>query len=896
MRHLPCRCFALALGLAVSGLACAMSLPPMGGEKEKGSLRSLYGKALEELPKQRGRAASHGNVDAARAAAASLDDHEIFKAIADGNLKAAEAAIQERIGNIGDEPEQQRVRALLQDMLGIIKQRQGDMAYALVFHGQALDTLKSAGQGGRPEAVAVRNNMAVALYFSGEFEKAEQELARIIEKAGVSPRERARALNNRGLIYADTGRQDMALVDFLNAETDARNVGNKALLAELLNNQGRLFAEKKNFHRANQAMAESHALVAPGDDIALLANVLDSWGEILVAQGNFQEARKKLLLAQEVENKANAPLVKITILMNLGKAALGLGQVPEARARFDDALQLADKIQVSVLQREVLTERGRLKAGQKEYDAAIEDYRRAIELAEKARDHLKGEGERGFIRAMAQLYRDMVGVLMKRNGKGDAEEAFSFLDRSRNAGLQEQMAGELPEIRDQQARKDILGARGILRQEAALAQQLQAVLAGGGVNPEAVRGIQAKLDAVRTQATKALSELEAKYKGQYAHFVPAALSPKYLKDIQGMLPERTVLLSYAYGDDGLFIFAITRNGPLHFRQNPALRREDLEQKIAEFRDVFKNTPPSREELRIESWDQENWRPLRDASAWLYQQLLAPIADDLKAADRVIIAPTGQLYYVPFHALGTVTPAGELDFLGLSKLVSYVAPGSMMKAFKLTGEAAAKTGKVRILALGDIQFEEPGLKQLANSRSELESVEKIFGRDASKLLLGANATKQGLITTLAQSGKPGYQFLLLSTHGILDSRHPQQSYLAMEHGKRLVATEIASLDLRGLRLVSLSACETGMADDNPGADLMSLGEYVSLSGAEAVVATLWQVDDLETARLMGRMYQDLRKNASDRAGALQRAQRELASKPESRHPFFWAPFVLYGRGW
>ena len=49
----------------------------------------------------------------------------------------------------------------------------------------------------------------------------------------------------------------------------------------------------------------------------------------------------------------------------------------------------------------------------------------------------------------------------------------------------------------------------------------------------------------------------------------------------------------------------------------------------------------------------------------------------------------------------------------------------------------------------------------------------------------------------------------------------------------------------------------------------------------------------TARLMGAFYRALVENGTSRAGALQRAQRELIADPVYRHPAYWSPFVLVG---
>lgn len=60
-----------------------------------------------------------------------------------------------------------------------------------------------------------------------------------------------------------------------------------------------------------------------------------------------------------------------------------------------------------------------------------------------------------------------------------------------------------------------------------------------------------------------------------------------------------------------------------------------------------------------------------------------------------------------------------------------------------------------------------------------------------------------------------------------------------------------------------------------------------------LATLWAVDDLETANLMQYVYAGLKEHAAEKARVLQQVQKVLITRPESRRPYFWAPFLLIG---
>ncbi|NMG61250.1 CHAT domain-containing protein, partial [Geitlerinema sp. P-1104] len=80
-----------------------------------------------------------------------------------------------------------------------------------------------------------------------------------------------------------------------------------------------------------------------------------------------------------------------------------------------------------------------------------------------------------------------------------------------------------------------------------------------------------------------------------------------------------------------------------------------------------------------------------------------------------------------------------------------------------------------------------------------------------------------------------------------------------------------LDLPACRLVILSACETGLTDFSP-----NLEEYISLglgflyAGATNVICSLWAVNDVSTAILMVKFYEEMQAQPSV-ALALKQAQ-------------------------
>ncbi|MBX3148917.1 CHAT domain-containing protein [Candidatus Obscuribacterales bacterium] len=113
--------------------------------------------------------------------------------------------------------------------------------------------------------------------------------------------------------------------------------------------------------------------------------------------------------------------------------------------------------------------------------------------------------------------------------------------------------------------------------------------------------------------------------------------------------------------------------------------------------------------------------------------------------------------------------------------------------------------------------------------------------------------------------------------------------------RLTAEELVGLDLSGCKLVTLSACQSGLGRSYTGQGVVGLRSALMGAGAKNVLISLWSVDDEATRRLMQEFYQNVLDKRMPMATALRTAQDTIKSIDRWSAPKYWAGWTLVGLG-
>ena len=321
-------------------------------------------------------------------------------------------------------------------------------------------------------------------------------------------------------------------------------------------------------------------------------------------------------------------------------------------------------------------------------------------------------------------------------------------------------------------------------------------------------------------------------------------------------------------------------------------------------------------------------------AELYAMAVAPFSEELSALERgpqdkgrvptLLWSLDGALRYVPMAALydGRQYLAERFN----NVLFTPESYGHMAAASEPAKPA------LRMLAMG-LSKSYGGLPALPGVLAELDgvahdpAVPDSHGPIDGVLLPDERFTYAALKTQLGAGTT--FPVVHIASHFILESGSGKEPYLMLggessgdPEGYQLTLSKLedSTISFRGTHLLTLSACSTAKGEvAKDGLEMDSLGMIAQQKDAEAVLATLWDVNDASTSRLMSDFYARWVKAAVDgKAEALRQAQLAFlrgSTEPQGAgsgrgvqpvgdstsaprnvgyaHPYYWAPFVLIG---
>ena len=638
------------------------------------------------------------------------------------------------------------------------------------------------------------------------------------------------------------------------------------------------------------------------EDLATATSLIDL-GELYQAMGQYNQALKYFLQGHAIREKLLGDVHPDTAssLNNLGSIYIALGQLGDAEKLLQD---IVSRIVGNPAARETLWKTQRdlftLYAKKQIPDLAILWGKEAINTIQSLRGEVKGldqELQSGFLNDKRPVYQNLADLMIAEGRLVEAQEVLQMLKeqelhdslqraaksdprttRIALTGLERKRFARYYEIQDQQI---ALGKEHEQLQHKQFSGQITSaeLTRLNEINTKLLPSLHDAMQTFFTALQKA-SDQYTNGKDYRKDELPLALVETNLQKVFANVRQRdptarVAALQYVVTDARLSILLSTPDAPPLARQI-AFDGKGLQTQILSVR----------EQLRNAGTDPALLIPQLQA---LYAQLIAPILQDLKAtgATTLILVPNDVLRYVPFAAL----------YDGKHYLVQDYTLTLFNEAVKK--DFSANTPRTWQLAAMGLTHEvsDAGLLKplpaLPSVSTELKRISNIPGMQAT-LYLNDDFTHAALVRALGQD----FNVLHLASHFQFVPGRPDASRLFLGDRSSLYLSEIARENLRfdHFSLVTFAACDSGLGGglDADGREMESLGALVQNQGAQAVMSTLWEVEDVTTAALMEAFYRARNQAHLGKAAALRTAQLQLiAGGGEYAHPYYWAPYVLMG---
>jgi len=628
--------------------------------------------------------------------------------------------------------------------------------------------------------------------------------------------------------------------------------------------------------------------------------------EDLTAMRRYADAEKSADAARATAANAGSMQLKADALERLGRVRLAEGNPREASQAFEQALEIYASQGLQVEQALALNGLALASRARGELTKAIQYGQRSLAQIEAVRGDIADPRLRAYYLGARREYYDLqIDLTMHAGAQADAAAAALEISERARARMLVDLLREAhvelaePDVAIAARREHLYTALDELRRQR---DQLRVHgAAGGGASLEGVLG---KLAETEHDINVLESEARASNPERASLTAPQPLSAP---QVRAALDGQSVLVEYALGEEHSYAWVVTRESVRAIALADGKTIEDTATRVYA---ALRSPRPSDDGLT---------RDLRR----LTDLVITPLAPFL-TKERLVIAADGALLYVPFAVLPVVgTDGTEQPLLrtheivgvpSVSALVSQRAGarrGTPSKVVAVFADPVFDRADPRIgLAPGAATLQPAGgglrtrssplegrtLTRLPFSSQEATAISNLVQDSERFIAVGFEANRAALLGMNLDD----YRVIHFATHGLIDTRYPDLSALALSgfdpDGKPiqefLGLRDIYALHLNA-DLVVLSACETALGKDIRGEGLLGFTQGFLYAGAKSVVASLWPVADRATAELMQRFYQHMLRDGLRPADALRRAQLALAAEPRWSAPFFWSPFVLLG---
>jgi CHAT domain-containing protein/predicted negative regulator of RcsB-dependent stress response len=827
-----------------------------------------------------------------------------------------------------------------------------EFAKAEPLYQRAIAMLEKTLPPEHPQVAMRLNNLGIVYLNRNDFAKSEQLHRRALEirEHSLAPDhpDIAQSLINLADVYINKGDLPSAEPLLLRAVAIFETVfgPDNLNVSYPLVNLGGIYLSQKDYDKAVQVLERAYGIWERkfGKDHHLVADVLHDLGDVYRGKGDVAKAEELYKLALDIqERKLAAGHRKIALsLVSLGDLYFSQNKYHEAESLYQRALT----IQESALSREHPNTLDTVNRLAKLYMAAG-DFARAVDFQQRAIAGIEHNIDLNLAigsERQKQVYLESLPEQLNRaisldvgfaGGNQSARELAITTILRRKGRMLDAMSDSFAALR---TRLDIQHQALLDRLNDVTTRLAKLVLNGPQQVTVAEHQNQIKLvEAERERIEIEISDLTAGFYQQPQVVTLAVVRSKIASD--AALIELAVYRPFdpkaeednAYGEPRYVAYVVRNQGDVEWKDLGTAK--EIDGRIEAFRQILRD--PQRKDVQ-------------QASRAVSDKVIQPIRALLGNATHLLISPDGQFNLIPFEALEddqghylierysiTYLTSGRdllrMQAVRASKSAPWVIadpffgePESKQLAALAPSNQARGPARDRRRSITNAKdLSQVYFAPLTGTAQEARAIHTLFPE--TKVLTGLQAT----VSQLKQTEAP--RILHIATHGFfLDDTGPSnlggakqgarqvnntwdvhagvevenpllRSGLALaganlggsaRNSGLLTALEASSLNLWGTKLVTLSACDTGLGDVRNGEGVYGLRRAFFLAGTETLVMSLWPVSDRVTREMMTAYYTGL-KQGLGRGEALRQAELAMMKRKDRQHPFYWASFIHSG---
>ena len=825
--------------------------------------------------------------------------------------------------------------------LGWLYYRMGRFGDSLSMHKRAVEVSEWSHGSSHLFTAKTLNGLAELYRFTGQYDKALPLFERSIKISergyGIKNPVTAIALNNLALLYQDMGQYDNAhalltrSLEIRKNQPGGNESANTSLaLANIAFNYRKMGKPRESLPFITKALeisAKTEGLehVSTGERSRALADTYRMLGEYGKA---LPLAIQSLVIA---ERTGGGEHFRTAYSLNvLGILHRAMNQPDAALASFIRAYTIAHSLELPQLAKQVQTNLAHLFYKQGKRDLAILFGKEAVNTVQDLRVNSRGferEYRESLISSNRSIYSSLGQWLIESGRLPEAQIVLAMLKENElnefnvRGGLRDKASVRVDFSGQEQLWHEHTGAAaGALGSLARQIDELERIAAAErtDLQKEQLRRLQDRVSELQQKFVTELGEIqrEANASSQQASNLVRDAANRAQNNLRELLDRmgeqsgtRPGAIQYLVGEERLYLL-VSLPG-LQFARDVPVSASALRIQIDAFRrDLL--------DPRLDP---------RGNAKKLYELLIAPVVPELNEAkiEHLMLSLTDALRYVPFAAL----------FDGQKYLVESFQLSMMTEAALGVGMTAPRKTWT-IGALGVSEKVSDKYSALPAVAAEVSGIVRDSANPLGALTGHAHMNRAFTEETYGGVIATRPSVIHIATHFNFSPNSESQSNLLLGDGKELSLVDMMSerFRFRQLDLLTLSACETAIGGgvDRNGREVEAFGVTAQKNGAAAVIATLWQVSDESTGKLMQRFYSLRAQDAKlNKAEALRQAQLELLSGRTSRtsetaagdterfraavlqrtpgqstssvyvgdprisygHPYYWAPFVLMG---